>query len=1131
MPGPPPVRRLARPPLGTWFVMNSTLHACVMMASVGFAWCGATDAADEYAPPIAAASDEGMLAISGFKVPAGVDTKLFAAEPLLANPVVFGIDPTGKVYVCETFRQQKGVEDNRSHMNWLLDDLSLQTVDERVAMFRKHLGDKANDYTKEQDRLRLIEDTNGDGVADKATVFADGFNDIADGTGAGVLIHNGDVFYTCIPKLWKLRDTNGDGKADAKESLADGFGVRVAFRGHDMHGLQLGPDGRIYFSIGDRGYHVTNKEGKLLHRPDTGAVFRCDLDGTNLEVFAFGLRNPQELAFDDFGNLFTGDNNSDGGDKARWVYVVEGGDTGWRMYYQYADNRGPWNREHIWHPYREDAATTAVQPACTIPPILNIADGPSGLVHYPGTGLSERYKGHFFLADFRGQAANSGVRSFAVESHGASFKLVDSHWYLERILATDVDFTPDGRMMVSDWVDGWNGAGKGRLYTFTDKASVGDATQQVAMLLAEGLAATPTPEVAQLMGHADRRVRQLAQFELAKRNDIDTLTQTLTADPSQLAQLHALWGLWQMGRVGSPVAAAVTQALSAPDAEVRAQAAKVAGELKLKEAEAALVGMTQKGTPREQFFSAIALGHLQSSEAILALVDLLALNQDNDPMLRHAAVMGLVGAADHQLVKQHATHGSRSVRLGVLLAMRRWQDPEISRFLSDGDLDIVVEAARAIHDLPIADALPALAQLADQPLDSEPLLRRVMNANYRLGQVEGAARIAHLAASTRTSEVLRLEAIAELMEWATPPVLDRVTNEHRPLAARDATPVRGAVQSALGSLLAGSDKVRTEGVKLAARYGITEVGPELAKLLADKEQSSKVRVESLKALGALKSPLLKSAVDTGLKDSEPSVRSEARRLLSTTDPERAVVEFETVLIHGTPGEQQSAVRVLAGLKSADAEAVLATQLKTLAAGKLAPEVELDLMEAVEDRKSQILSASLADYLKARPQADVLAAHKECLSGGDAERGREVFFGNAAASCRRCHKVGDQGGTAGPDLSAVALTPEKQRKPRLELLESILLPNAKIAKGFDTVVLVTDDGLVYTGVLREENAEVVKLMTATGEVISVPTKKIEERARGKSGMPEDVSKGLTKRDLRDLVEFLSQQVTPADPTKH
>ncbi len=1111
--------------------MNSTSRLYIVTTSIVLALCLCVPAAEEYSPPIAGASDEGKLAIGGFKVPDGVEVQLFAAEPLLANPVVFGIDNTGKVYVCETFRQGKGVEDNRGHMTWLLDDLSLQTVEERVAMFRKHLGEGANDYTKEQDRLRLIEDKDGDGVADIATIFADGFNDIADGTGAGVLIHNGDVFYTCIPKLWKMRDSGGDGKVDAKESLADGFGVRVAFRGHDMHGLQLGPDGRVYFSIGDRGYHVINKEGKLLHRPETGAVFRCDLDGSNLEEFAFGLRNPQELAFDDFGNLFTGDNNSDGGDKARWVYVVEGGDTGWRMYYQYAENRGPWNREHIWHPYREDAETTAVQPAYSIAPIINLGDGPSGLVYYPGTGLPERYKGHFFMADFRGQPANSGIRSFAVEPHGASFKLVDSHWYLEHILATDVDFTPDGRMMVSDWVDGWNGANKGRLYTFTDKASAGDATQQVARLLADGLTGTSAAEVGKLLGHVDRRIRQLAQFELAKRNDISTLAETMASNESQLAQIHAVWGLWQMGRAGTDVSAAIQIALNSKDAEVRAQSAKVSGELQLKEAEAALIGMVQHGTAREQFFAAIALGHLQSNAAVASLAEVLAKNQDNDPMLRHAAVMGLAGAADRTAVQQLATHGSRSVRLGVVLAMRRWQDPLIAQFMTDGDPDIVVEAARAIHDLPIAEAMPALASLADQPITSDALLRRVMNANYRLGQIEGAVRIAQLAASDKTPEPLRLEAITELMEWANPAVLDRVTNEHRALLPRDASPVRSAVQSTLGSLLASSPAIRTEGVKLAAKYGITEVGPELAKLLADTSQPSKVRVESLKALGVFQSSELPAAVDHGLLDADALIRSEARRLLADTDPERAVQEFAAVLGHGAAAEQQSAVRVLAGLKSDAAEAVLATQLDHLAAGQLAPELELDLLEAIEARQSDLLGPALAKYLASRPKDDVLAAHRECLSGGDAELGREVFFGNAAASCRRCHKVGDQGGNAGPNLSAVALTDDSKRKPRSELLESILLPNAKIAKGFDTVVLVTDDGLVYTGVLREETAETVKLMTATGEVISVPANKIEERARGKSGMPEDVAKGLTKRDLRDLVEYLSQQVTPADPTKH
>ena len=452
--------------------MTDRSHSAASLAVCLFATCllgqlpAVTASADDYVPAIQPASEEGQQAIAGFQVPDGMTVTLFAAEPQLANPVAFGIDEKGRIYVCETFRQQKGVEDNRGHMNWLEDDLALTSVAERVEMFRKFLGESVVDYTREQDRIRLLTDTNGDGKADRDTVFAAGFNAIEDGTGAGVLAIDGDVYYTCIPKLWKLRDDDGDGIAEVEQVLHDGYGVRVAFRGHDMHGLALGPDGRIYFSIGDRGYNVLTSEGRQFVRPDTGAVFRCERDGSQLEVFAYGLRNPQELAFDDFGNLFTGDNNSDSGDKARWVNVVEGGDTGWRMYYQYLPDRGPWNRERIWYPYRADDETSRVQPANTLPPIAHLGDGPSGLTHYPGVGLPERYAGHFFMADFRGSAGNSGIRSFAVQPKGATFELIDSDWFLKSILATDVDFGYDGKMYVSDWVDGWNGPGKGRIYTF-----------------------------------------------------------------------------------------------------------------------------------------------------------------------------------------------------------------------------------------------------------------------------------------------------------------------------------------------------------------------------------------------------------------------------------------------------------------------------------------------------------------------------------------------------------------------------------------------------------------------------------------------------------------------------------------
>ena len=194
------------------------------------------------------------------------------------------------------------------------------------------------------------------------------------------------------------------------------------------------------------------------------------------------------------------DNNSDSGDRARWVYVVEGGDTGWRMYYQYLPDRGPFNREKIWHPYHEGQA------AYIVPPIANFADGPSGLLFYSGVGLPADFDDRFLLCDFRGGPANSGVRSFRVKATGAFFEMTDEAQPFWKILATDIEQSPDGGLYISDWVNGWNGEGKGRIYKFFDPELVAnDLVREVAEILGDdGFADRPTkaaivPPVAEAM--------------------------------------------------------------------------------------------------------------------------------------------------------------------------------------------------------------------------------------------------------------------------------------------------------------------------------------------------------------------------------------------------------------------------------------------------------------------------------------------------------------------------------------------------------------------------------------------------------------------------------------------------------
>jgi quinoprotein glucose dehydrogenase len=1118
-------------------------------------------------PTLAKASNEGQQALQGFKLPAGWQRQLFAAEPQLANPVAFCIDPVGRLFVCETFRQSKGVEDNRGREYWLNDDLAAQTVDDRVAYVKKHLKEKADEFVRHDDRIRLLVDRDGDGQADEATVFAKHFNRISDGTGAGVLFHRGAVYYTCIPDLWKLTDTNQDGVADERASLHFGYGVRYAFRGHDLHGLCVGPDGKIYFSLGDRGYNVVS-QGRRWKNPECGAVFRCDADGNNLEVFAYGLRNPQELAFDDYGNLFTGDNNSDSGDQARWVYVMEGGDTGWRMSYQYLPDRGPFNREKIWHPAH------AEQPAYVAPPIRNLGSGPSGLAYYPGTGLGAHFQNRFFLCDFRGGPGGSGIRTFRVKPKGAFFEVVDEEFSITNVLATDVDFGPDGAVYVSDWVDGWNGLNKGRIHRFFDpEQAQSPLVKQVKELLASDLTSRVPSDVVPLLGHADRRVRQAAQFALVDRQAQTELIAAAKqpAARATLARIHAIWGLGQLlasskgssnaqgnGAASAPsavaapslVSEAIVSLLADEDAEVRAQAAKVAGDRRLTAAAPALIERLTDSSERVRYFAAISLGKTAGAEAVRPLVELLAANNDQDPALRHAAIFGLaqVGgyrgwepesaaasadsatntvaptgslkvdgarSVEREAITGQLRHPSAAARLGLAVVLRRLGMPDLAKLLDDADPRVVVEAARGIHDEPIAGALPALAGLAGRDLSNDALARRVLNANYRLGATPHAQAIAQVAARASTPEPMKLEAIEMLANWDKPSPKDRVLNMWRPLAERSRQPAVDAFRAVLPTLVARADKAGAEAAKRAAGLGIQEVGPMLRGLLADLNQSAGSRAEALRALATLKDAQLLAVARSAADDKQPAVRAVARDLLAKLQPQevlpllRAAAQSEAMI------ERQAAWTTLGGVSGADVDELFVQGLDQLLAGQTPADSRLELLTAAGLRKNDAVQSRLKQYVSRRPADDPLAAYAETLAGGDPERGARIFFERAQVSCVRCHKVQGRGGDVGPELTKIG-----GEKNAAYLLESIVLPNKTIAKNFESVLVVDDSGKVISGVIKAEDAQTLQLVTAEGGLVKIDKSVIEERRAAKSPMPEDLIKQLTSYELRDLIAYLS-----------
>jgi quinoprotein glucose dehydrogenase len=1089
----------------------------------------AQDSAKPYEPHIASASDEGRAAIRRFQVPEGLKVELFAAEPMLANPVAFCVDEKNRFYVAETFRLHHGVTDTRNHMNWLEADLACRTVADRVAMYRKYLGKEFESYSREHDRIRLIEDRDGDGKADAATVFADGFHDAAEGLGAGLLARKGAVYYTNIPNVWLLHDGKGPSKADERKALSSGYGVHVGFLGHDLHGLRMGPDGRLYFTMGDRGLNVKTADAELF-LPDMGAVLRCEPDGSHLEIFARGLRNPQELVFNEYGDLFTVDNNSDGGDRARLVHLVEGGDSGWRIGWQFIESpngRGPWNAEKMWHPQNPD------QPEFLIPPLANISDGPSGLTYYPGTGLNESYRGAFFLADFRGSDSNSGVRSFSVRPKGASYELSSQKQFLWRLEATDVDFGTDGALYVTDWVEGWGLTGKGRIYrVFDPKSASDDRTREVKTLLADGFDQRPVEELVKLLDRGDYRLRLEAQFALADRAKGTSAAQaealraieTVAAGGSESARRHAIWALGQIERARTKHGTLLINLLSDRNPAVRLQAARVLNDLARKMDEwPAETGLREKLTQllsdpdhRVRFHAALGVSKFGKSTPIEPVLRLVAENQDRDPYLRHAAVTALASIADAAALADMASDTSSVVRITALLALRRQASPLIARYLRDGDARIVLEAARAINDLPIREALPALADLSPESKQAEPLWRRIIGANLQTRRATGAANLASIAARSDVSDSIRVEAIETLAAWEKPSVRDRVTGLYHPLANRPAAEAAAALETKLSDLLRKpSERVRVAACKAVAALKLRAAVNDLDALAADSSLWARTRVEALKALSVLDGPKIADTMAKALADPDSQVRAEGLRLLAQRRPEEALPVLERVINQGSVLEQQAALSLLGTINNPKADELLLARIDDYKKGRIPPEIELDLLEAAGKRNTPAIKQRLANLDSNASKNDPLAIFRVALKGGDADRGRKIFREHAAAECLRCHKIDGNGGEVGPEVTGIG-----KRQSREYILESIVTPDKQIAQGFDTVVLALGDGTVVTGIVKGEDAKELRLITAEGKLVNVPKAEIEERRRGISAMPEDTIKKLTKSELRDLVEFLS-----------
>lgn len=1060
----------------------------------------------------------------------GYEARTWVRFPFVQNPGSFGIDRKGRVFVAEVNRFWQGVADLRGVNEFIRGDFQSTTLEDRTKLQNSIPGRFPEGFwTNTPDRLIRLEDKDGNGAADERTVFADSFYEPLDGIGFSVLPEDDAVYFTCIPSLRKLTDTNDDGIADTNENLVTGFGVRISFIGHDLHGIVRGPDGRLYFSVGDRGFHVTTKEGKVLAKGGEGAIFRCESDGSGFEVFCTGLRNPTELAFDENGNLFTFDNTGDIGDKARLVYALEGSESGWDMRHQSAHqyvNALDWEDFHpaksMWVAERMFDTFNEEQPQWVYPPAAHVARGPSGVTWVTGEAAPADLRGKFLLSDYGGALQSCVVHALGVKPAGAGYTLASQEVVVEGVGASDVELGFDGSIYLCDFGGGWSVNSNGAIHVLSlkDKALQAKAAEMAARFK-RGVAEDKVDQLVDALRSTDRRLRQMAQFELVKRGAEGKASLIAAAKDSRQktsTRLHGVWGLGQLVRQKQVDAVDALIELSRDaDASLRANAARVLGDASCEATRARLLEMLTDADAQVRSLSCIALSRVAKpgdAEVIAALYQQVAAKTAVDPVMRHSLLTGLHRIGTEADAVAHAADANREVRLMSLLCLRRQGSAELARFLNDSDAILRRESVRAIYDTAAVDgaageALAAYADIAELP---PTVQRRVVAANYRLGTGKNAARLMLLATEKNLDLSVREAALHALRLWEKRITADPVLGGHReiPGAARSMKDLGGQIGDGLKTFLASNPppSLASLALKLTDETGTVLDADTLISIVGQAQLKAEVRVAALDSLVKSAPDQARSVVAAQLSNKNATLAAAALRhghalkIEGIAEAARKAIDTAPILA------ARAGVEIIASLSPAEA----LKEWTNRESNNLRRELWLDLFLALQtssnDAAIQAAASHAASALDAVP--------KLSMTGGDAKLG-EVVFRNQGA-CLQCHKMGDDGGIQGPPLGDVG-----KRLTREKLVESLVNPSAEIAAGYGLSSLTLQDGTVIAGRIAVDTPEKLTLIALDGKESSYARSQVKALTPPMSAMPP-MALSLPPTNLRDLISYLASRTS-------
>jgi quinoprotein glucose dehydrogenase len=363
---------------------------------------------------------------------------------------------------------------------------------------------------------------------------------------------------------------------------------------------------------------------------------------------------------------------------------------------------------------------------------------------------------------------------------------------------------------------------------------------------------------------------------------------------------------------------------------------------------------------------------------------------------------------------------------------------------------------------------------------------------------------------------MRREALSALGDWLTPSQRDRVTGNWRPLMPRAAATVRQTGPQLAAVVASGNPELQVLATNVITKLELKTDDETFLGWARDQARDPAARIAALELLAARKHAATPELLTAALAEEKPQLRAAALRIMTRHVPDQAITAITGVLAstNAAIAEKQQAIASLAELKSAAADQLLLNWAGRLSRGSVPAELQLDVLEAAQQRGSADMKQALESFEKRRSEGDAISPFRIALAGGDAERGRSIFTGHRQAQCSRCHKVGTAGGDAGPNLSRISATAERQH-----LLASLILPNLQISPGYGSVTLLLADGQAASGQIKAEKDGLIELLTPQGSTLQIKTAEVEERSQPTSAMPA-MDKVLTLREMRDVVEYLS-----------